>query len=234
MLSASRSPEDAISDGRLTPAHLQVPSCPLSMDTKLQRSSTLPHDTIGVSSLLMLPEREDSMIFKPQRHYSVAIEPNRNVTPLQGHPKRLTLPLDLPEDLPLINYLPFRGSKGNSEKEKKQKSKRSFRRGRKTLLGDPLQPVLSDGDPLLSIRGNRANLSLRGQEKLQGFTDTLGSPFQPLLPTADSSAPSDTSDDTVLLDASEDSSTKDSTQGCTTEEDTLQEKLTPDVSRVSL
>ncbi|XP_050723671.1 RING finger protein 17-like isoform X2 [Eriocheir sinensis] len=230
VLSSSRSPEEAISDGRLTPAHLQVPSGPLSMATKLQRSPTLPHDTIGASSLLMLPEREESMIFKPQAHYSLATEPNRTVTPFQGHPKRLTLPLDLPEDLPIKNYLPFKGSKGNFEMEKKQKSKRRFRRGRKTLLGDPLQPLLIDSDPLLSMRGNRANLSLRGRGKLQDFSDTLGSPFQPILPAADSSAPSDMSDnDTVLLDASEDSSTKDSTQGFTTEEDTLQEKLTPDI-----
>lgn len=230
MLSWSRTPEEAISDGRLTPAHLQVPSGPLSMATKLQRSPTLPHDTVGASSLLMLPEREDSMVLKPQGHYSIGLEP----TSLQGHPKRLTLPLDLPEDLPLKNYLPFRGSKGNAEKEKKQRLKRSFRRGRKSLLGDPPQPLLISSESLLSMRGNRTNLSCEGRGKLQGSSDTLGRPFHPFLPTAKSSVPSDTSDnDTLQLDASDDSSTKDSTQGCTTE-DTLQEKLTPDVSRISL
>lgn len=228
-MSLSQSQEEAISDGRLTPAHLQVLSGPHNMAAKLLTSTTPPHGTIGASSLPLVNEREDSATPK-QSHYSLNVKVKGNVIQPQKDIKTLNVPFQLPKDNPVGDfYLPMRGNNGNRKwksfsdthavgnTQGKQKSSAKHRKGKRHLFKDP--------GPL-AARGNRANWSLRG------YSDSLSNLCQPFLPPADSSLPSDTScTDTVQLDVSEDSSTKETAQDCTTEEDTPQETLTPDVSR---
>lgn len=250
----SRTPEEAISDGRLTPAHLQILSG--SPDRATDFQSKLLHDTLGASSLPLVPERDGSAVFKPLRHYSLPSELQRNATSPQECLRNLSLPLELPErntTLPLeplkdLDFsLPFRRSQGTYEQhlpsthkagltQAKNYPKNNARRRRKGLLPEPPQTLRLDNVLGVSLRGNRGNRFSRSQGR-PVLSGRLGIPFKPSLPAADSPhpSPSESSDnDTVQLDASQDSSTQDFAHGCTTEEDLPQEKLTPDVSAVGL
>ncbi|MPC36091.1 hypothetical protein E2C01_029537 [Portunus trituberculatus] len=243
----SGTPGEAISDGYLTPAHLQICASPPDTLPKLHQPNTVPQGTLGSSTLPLIGETELSLMPKLQSPSTLPLEPERSLAHSPGVQECYNLVLEPEKDLSFKSQndtalLAEGTEKDNSSNTTNnismhlmtdtiygmQTSINSSKTLKKPIFSPTVVTSNTDHDSD-SSHNNSVNMTDMVNEKLKSYKERFSTLCNSLTLQTSASPPSDTNnDDTLQLVTTDSSSTNYLATDCATE-DTAQETVTPDL-----